>query len=43
MRWGGTLVLATHNKEIVNSLGKRVITLEKGKIIRDEERGRFIL
>ena len=40
---GGTLVLATHNKEIVNSLGKRVITLEKGKIIRDEERGRFIL
>jgi cell division transport system ATP-binding protein len=40
---GGTLILATHNKEIVNSLGKRVITLEKGKIIRDEERGRFIL
>lgn len=40
---GTTLILATHNKEIVNSLGKRVITLEKGKIIRDEERGRFIL
>jgi len=37
------LILSTHNKEIVNSLGKRVITLEKGKIIRDEERGRFIL
>jgi len=40
---GTTLILSTHNKEIVNSLGKRVITLEKGKIIRDEERGRFIL
>lgn len=40
---GTTLVLATHNKEIVNSLGKRVISLEKGKIIRDEEKGRFIL
>ena len=40
---GTTLVLATHNKEIVNSLQKRVITLEKGKIIRDEEKGRFIL
>jgi cell division transport system ATP-binding protein len=40
---GTTIVLATHNKEVINSLGKRVITLEEGKIIRDEERGRFIL
>ena len=40
---GTTLILATHNKEIVNQLGKRVITLEKGRIIRDEEKGRFIL
>ena len=40
---GTTVVLSTHNKEIINKLGKRVITLEKGKIIRDEEKGRFIL
>jgi cell division transport system ATP-binding protein len=40
---GTTVILATHNKEIINSLGKRVITLEKGKLIRDEENGRFIL
>jgi len=40
---GTTVILATHNKEIINSLRRRVITLEKGKIIRDEERGRFIL
>jgi len=40
---GTTVVLATHNKEIINKLGKRAITLEKGRIIRDEERGRFIL
>ncbi len=40
---GTTIILATHNKEIINRLGKRVITLEKGKIIRDEEKGRFIL
>jgi cell division transport system ATP-binding protein len=40
---GTTIVLATHNKEIINSLGKRVITLEKGRLIRDEEKGRFIL
>lgn len=40
---GTTIILATHNKEVINRLGKRVITLEKGKIIKDEERGRFIL
>jgi len=40
---GTTIVLATHNKEIINILGKRVITLEEGRVVRDEERGRFIL
>lgn len=40
---GSTVILATHSKEIVNSLGKRVITLDKGKIISDEENGRFII
>lgn len=40
---GTTVILATHNKEIINSLGKRVISLEDGKIIRDEEKGRFII
>lgn len=40
---GTTVILSTHNREIVNSIEKRVITLEKGKIIRDEEKGRFVL
>lgn len=40
---GSTVMLATHNKEIINTIGQRVITLDKGKIIRDEEHGRFIL
>ncbi|OQX00882.1 cell division ATP-binding protein FtsE [Candidatus Parcubacteria bacterium A4] len=40
---GTTVILASHNKDVVNSIGKRVITLEKGRIIRDEENGRFIL
>ena len=40
---GTTVILATHNKEVINSLGKRVITLEGGRVIRDEEKGRFIL
>ncbi len=40
---GTTVILATHDKEIINSLEKRVITLDKGKIVRDEKKGRFIL
>ncbi|MFA4998792.1 MAG: cell division ATP-binding protein FtsE [Candidatus Paceibacterota bacterium] len=40
---GTTVVLATHDKETINNLKRRVITFEKGKVIRDEEEGRFIL
>ena len=40
---GTTVVLATHDKEVINSLKRRVITLEKGKMVRDEERGRYVL
>ncbi len=40
---GTTIVLSTHDKEVINALGKRVITLDSGKVIRDEEIGRFIL
>ena len=40
---GTTVVLASHDKEVINSLRRRVITLEDGKILRDEEKGRFIL
>ena len=40
---GKTVILATHDREVINKLGKRVITIEGGKIIRDEEAGRFII
>lgn len=40
---GTTIILATHDREIINNLGRRVITLDKGKMIRDEEKGRYIL
>lgn len=40
---GTTVVLATHDKNVINSLGRRVITIKDGKVIRDEEKGRFIL
>jgi len=36
-------MLATHNKDIVNNISQRVISVENGKIIRDEARGKYIL
>ncbi len=40
---GTTVILATHNREIINFLEKRVITFEKGKVIRDVKKGRYVL
>ncbi len=40
---GKTVILSTHDREIINKLGKRVITVENGRIIRDEKQGRFII
>ena len=40
---GTTVILATHDKDIINNLGRRVITLDEGKLVRDEENGKFIL
>jgi len=40
---GTTIMLATHDREVINNLGRRVITLDKGRIIRDEDNGRYIL
>lgn len=36
---GTTVILATHNKDVVNDLNKRVIVMEKGKIIKDQHKG----
>ena len=40
---GTTVVLATHDKDVINSLERRVITLDHGRIIRDEKKGKYIL
>lgn len=39
---GTTVIVVTHNREIVNAMKKRVITLKKGVIIEDEEEGMYI-
>ncbi|OZG64453.1 cell division protein FtsE [Bifidobacterium hapali] len=40
-RTGTTIVMATHNEEIVNSMRKRVVELHAGKIVRDERQGSY--
>jgi cell division transport system ATP-binding protein len=40
---GTTVILTTHNKGIVDNLGRRVITMEDGKVIRDQKSGRFTM
>lgn len=39
---GTTVVVVTHNKEIVNEMQKRVITMKKGIVFNDEEKGGYI-
>ncbi len=40
---GTTVILTTHNKGVIDSLKKRVITMENGKIIRDDKEGKYII
>ena len=39
---GTTVIVVTHNREIVNAMQKRVVTLRRGVIISDEEKGGYI-
>src|SRR3989338_1800037 len=39
---GTTVILATHDKGVIDSLKKRVITLDKGKLIRDDQKGKYV-
>lgn len=38
---GTTVIMATHNKEIVNKMKKRVISLKDGYLVKDEEKGKY--
>jgi len=39
--WGTTILMATHNQEIVNTLKRRVVKLKAGKIISDNKEGKY--
>ncbi|MDD5050738.1 MAG: cell division ATP-binding protein FtsE [Candidatus Pacebacteria bacterium] len=40
---GTTVILTTHNRGVVDSVGGRVITMDTGKIVRDDKDGKYIL
>lgn len=40
---GTTIVLTTHNRGVIESIGKRVITMEKGKVVRDDKDGKYVI
>jgi cell division transport system ATP-binding protein len=40
-RRGTTIIMVTHSKEIVNAMGKRVIAIKDGRIVRDEKGGGY--
>ncbi|MEN9621924.1 MAG: hypothetical protein RLZZ67_358 [Candidatus Parcubacteria bacterium] len=40
---GTTVILTTHNKGVIESIGKRVITMEKGRVVRDDKDGKYAM
>lgn len=40
---GTTVILTTHNKGVIDTIGKRVITMEGGRVIRDDQDGKYVL
>jgi cell division transport system ATP-binding protein len=40
---GTTVLMTTHNKGVIDALGRRVITMDEGKIIRDDADGKYVL
>ncbi|HNW56044.1 MAG TPA: cell division ATP-binding protein FtsE [bacterium] len=42
-KFGTTVILVTHNREIVNSLNRRVLTISDGKLISDQAKGKYLI
>ena len=40
-KMGTTIIMSTHNREIVNAMKKRVVVLSEGKLVKDYERGKY--
>jgi len=40
---GTTVLLTTHNKTVVDSVGRRVVTMDQGRVVRDDPHGTYVL
>jgi len=40
---GTTVLLTTHNKMVVDTVGRRVVTMDQGRIVRDDKEGKYVL
>ncbi|MBU6427204.1 ATP-binding cassette domain-containing protein [Patescibacteria group bacterium] len=40
---GTTVLLTTHNKGVVDTVGGRIITMERGRVVKDDKNGRYVL
>lgn len=40
---GTTVIMTTHNKGVIDELGRRVVTMDEGRIVRDDESGKYVL
>ncbi len=40
---GTTVIMTTHNKGVIDELGRRVITMDSGRVVRDDESGKYVL
>jgi cell division transport system ATP-binding protein len=40
---GTTVLLTTHNKSVVDSVGRRVVTMDQGRVVRDDKQGRYVI
>lgn len=40
---GTTVIMTTHNKGVIDELGRRVLTMDEGRIVRDDKEGRYVL
>ena len=40
---GTTVIMTTHNKGVIDELGRRVITMDEGRVVRDDAEGKYVL
>lgn len=40
---GTTVIITTHNKGVIDAIGKRVVTIDRGKVVRDDAKGEYVL